>query len=215
LVELREAFKKSGFRQQEREITFAIRRTEREHSWLSVFDPRTQATLTRRFFDAIEVAFAFLLFELPSDWGMSPGRPLRILGLLLPLFALPYWLALQTPTGSEGGIWAVWSADRIIKAEGGDNPVLLTSVAWPGGPGPRRVLSTPGALGFAVYFSLLSAFHIGWRELNVGTWLIRLQPHEYTLRATRWVRTVSGIQSLVSVYLIALWVLTYFGRPFE
>ena len=31
----------------------------------------------------------------------------------------------------------------------------------------------------------------------------------------RWVRVVSGVQSLLSVYLLALWVLTYFGRPFD
>jgi hypothetical protein len=67
----------------------------------------------------------------------------------------------------------------------------------------------------SLYFSLLSAFHLGWREFNVGTWITRMQPREYTLRATGWVRTVSGIQSLISVYLLALWVLTYFGRPFE
>jgi hypothetical protein len=56
---------------------------------------------------------------------------------------------------------------------------------------------------------------MGWKELNVGTWMTRLQPREYTIRPTGWVRTVSGIQSLISVYLLALWVLTYFGRPFE
>ncbi len=67
----------------------------------------------------------------------------------------------------------------------------------------------------ALYFSLLSAFRIGWRELNVGNWITRLQSREYILRATGWVRTVSGLQSLISVYLIALWILTYFGRPFE
>ena len=66
-----------------------------------------------------------------------------------------------------------------------------------------------------LYFSTISAFSLGWRELNVGTWITRMQPREYTLRATGWVRTVSGIQSLLSVYLLALWVLTYFGRPFE
>jgi hypothetical protein len=49
----------------------------------------------------------------------------------------------------------------------------------------------------------------------VGTWIARLQSREYTLRATGWVRTVSGIQSLLSVYCLALWVLTCFGRPFE
>ncbi|MGH8614943.1 MAG: hypothetical protein ACREYF_23715, partial [Gammaproteobacteria bacterium] len=66
----------------------------------------------------------------------------------------------------------------------------------------------------AIYFSLLSAFHIGWRELNVGNWITRLQFHSYTLQARGWVRAVSGFQSLMGVYLLALWVLSYFGRPF-
>jgi len=49
--------------------------------------------------------------------------------------------------------------------------------------------------------------------INVGTWLARVQTREYTLRATGWVRAVAGVQSLLSVYLLAMWVLTYFGRP--
>ena len=67
----------------------------------------------------------------------------------------------------------------------------------------------------ALYFSLLSATRIGWHELNVGTWITRIQPNEYSLRATGWVRVVSGVQSLISVYLVALSILTYFGTPFE
>jgi len=42
-----------------------------------------------------------------------------------------------------------------------------------------------------------------------------MQPREYALRAKGWVRVVSGVQSLISVYHIAMWALTYFGRPFE
>jgi len=72
-----------------------------------------------------------------------------------------------------------------------------------------------GVLLIGLYFSLLSAFSPGWRELNVGTWIARVQPREYVLRAPGWERTVAGIQSFLSVYLLALWVLTYFGRPFE
>jgi hypothetical protein len=53
------------------------------------------------------------------------------------------------------------------------------------------------------------------RQPNVGTWISRLQKKEYNLRATGWVRMVSGLQSLLSVYMLALWALTYFGRPFE
>ena len=41
------------------------------------------------------------------------------------------------------------------------------------------------------------------------------RPITRRLRAKGWVRVVSGVQSLISVYLIAMWVLTYFGRPFE
>jgi hypothetical protein len=43
----------------------------------------------------------------------------------------------------------------------------------------------------------------------------RIHPGKYTLRATGWVKVVSGVQSLVSVYLLAIWALTYFGRPFD
>jgi hypothetical protein len=49
----------------------------------------------------------------------------------------------------------------------------------------------------------------------VGRWIERIKREESTQRATGWVRTVSGLQSLVSFYLLALWLLTYFGRPFE
>ncbi len=70
------------------------------------------------------------------------------------------------------------------------------------------------AFWHAFYFSVLSAFHIGWRDFNVGNWITRLQPTETILRPRGWVRVISGIQSLLSVYLLALWALVYFGRPF-
>ncbi len=49
----------------------------------------------------------------------------------------------------------------------------------------------------------------------MGSWLTRLQFTEYDLRGRGWVRFVSGAQSLVSVSLLAIWALTYFGRPFQ
>jgi hypothetical protein len=64
-------------------------------------------------------------------------------------------------------------------------------------------------------FSLLSAFHIGFREFNVGNWIARIQADKYTLEPTGWVRVVSGLQSLLSVHLLAIWALTYFSRPFQ
>ncbi|MGO9269579.1 MAG: hypothetical protein ACLQOO_04885 [Terriglobia bacterium] len=66
-----------------------------------------------------------------------------------------------------------------------------------------------------MFFSLISAFDIGYQELNIGQWLKMLSRREYDLKAAGWVRTAAGTQSLVSVYLLALWVLTYFGHPLE
>ena len=120
------------------------------------------------------------------------------------------------------GIWVLPMVDRVVGRDIKNLPVKLTIQnpfqAMHEGQTLRfrtgiwRFLRVPW-LGF--YFSLLSAFSLGWRELNVGNWITRIQKREYTLRATGWVRTVAGLQSLLSVYLLALWVLTYFGRPFD
>jgi hypothetical protein len=101
----------------------------------------------------------------------------------------------------------IWLPDRVSKSEGQETPVRVTAAVTvsPAACTRRgRLVQHLRSLWIAFYFSLLSAFQIGWRELNVGTWISRLQPREYTLRATGWVRVVSGIQSLVSVYLLAL-----------
>jgi hypothetical protein len=42
---------------------------------------------------------------------------------------------------------------------------------------------------------------------NFGTWVTRIQLREYSLHATKWVRLASGLQSLISVLLVALAIL--------
>lgn len=223
LVELREAFRKSGMRREEREITYAIRHEERMRS------------------NMLEGFFNWALFEVPTGYGMAPGRALMFLGAILVVFAIPYTFMLR-PTRKhdepcpvvkkEGedkhemmcrpvsaGIWAVQMGDCVHKWDD-DKPVRLTTEfvfprARPMEAPYGRAIHWLLACIAGLYFSALSSFQMGWKELNVGTWMTRLQPREYTIRPTGWVRTVSGIQSLISVYLLALWVLTYFGRPFE
>ena len=191
LVELREGFKKYGYREQERKLTYALKHTT------------TRASLnSENIFRIIEGIFNLCLFEYTSKWGMSPGRPLIILLILIVLFSCFYIFSLFK-TNKQDGIWKVWIEGRVRSDIGEAEPKLLTL---------KKFLPI---CGYGFYFSLLSAFNIGWRELNVGNWIARLHPREYTLRATGWVRTVSGIQSLISVYLLALAVLTYFGRPFD
>ena len=148
-----------------------------------------------------------LLFQYPSGYGLYPGRPLWIIVVLIFLCTSIYTIPIYRST--EARIIRAWpfhrieSEHEIVAVEGEEEIERLSS---------NKILV---AVGYGLYFSLLSAFHIGWRELNMGSWIARMQPRRYVLRAEGWVRTVSGVQSLLSVYLLALSILTYFGRPFE
>jgi pentapeptide repeat protein len=195
LVKLRKEFKEAGYYRQEKEITYAIKHQETRQllSERNLIQVRLAAL--------IEGLFNYIFFELTTRWGMVPGRALRILLVLIPIFAIPYVIALHRRQGLTG-IWRKWDDNRVRKELGAIEPMRLR-LGW------RQ------AFVVGLYFSVLSAFNIGWRELNVGTWIQRLQANEYTLRPTGWVRTVSGAQALISVYMLAIWALTYFGRPFD
>jgi uncharacterized protein YjbI with pentapeptide repeats len=210
LVELRETYKKAGLREPERQVTYALNHNRREKLWEK-----------GGFLGKVESLFNLVCFEWPCQYGMNPGRPLEILGLGLFLFTPFYLLALRSRS-RETGIWLVLPPDRIISGGSKVRPFKLTGHTpfRPLPPGRWHRLKARLRRGLrrvrlAFYFSLLSAFNLGWRELNVGNWISRLQKNEYHLRATGWVRTMAGVQSLLSVYLLALWVLSYFGRPFD
>jgi hypothetical protein len=60
----------------------------------------------------------------------------------------------------------------------------------------------------------MCAFNIGFRDINFGRWLRLMTRQEFDMKAEGLPRVVAGVQSLISVGLLALAVLTYFGRPF-
>lgn len=202
LVQLRGLLENAGLRDLEREATYAIERGRTEHAikdWKS------------RPFRAAWSAIWHALVGWTTAYGLRPERALLIMlvvgVLLIPVYARPI---RRDPSDAHEkvGIFRIWAKDRIDTHRGeltADNPIRIE----------RLHRSGWRSLAPAAYFSLLSAFHIGFREFSVGTWISRLQRDEYTLRPVGWVRTVSGAQSLISVYLLAIWVLTYFGRPFQ
>jgi uncharacterized protein YjbI with pentapeptide repeats len=189
LVLFRASLESAGLRAPEREATFLIE--------------RSKAQAAPRF----ERVAKTILFDWTSAYGLHPGRALWILGAVIGLFAIVYWLPILGL--GRARVVRVWPKERLVAASETSFELADSARVEPLVSGPIR------GLGLALYFSLLSAFHIGWRELNVGTWIARVQPEEYVLRATGWVRVVSGFQSVVSVYLLGLAILTYFGRPFE
>jgi hypothetical protein len=196
LTALRKQFQDAGYRGPERAITCALNRGETERE------------------PGIEYLFKRVAFDLTCEYGFSPGRPLRIVGFFWLLFSFVYAVFMHL-SGTSGiyfvgtRVWRGRSNTQgiqirpkpIAPAKWWKRPFLWLQREW-------RVLRA------AMFFSLMSAFNIGFRDINFGRWLRGLTKHEYDLKAVGWARTVSGFQSLLSVYLIALWVLSYFGRPF-
>jgi uncharacterized protein YjbI with pentapeptide repeats len=211
LAKLRDQLKGMGLHEEEKELTAAIMRAEMLR--------RDPSNPTRLVHGNAERIFNSAFFDWTCAYGYKPGRPLELLGVFFFLFAIVYVAAQQIP-GSRGGIWAVWDEHRILRDDGLAGTERLSDGF------PRSALSDTrvggmfrnlglSVVGLALWFSLLSAFHIGWQAFNFGTWFSRMQPREYHLYATGWVRFASGLQSLISVYFVALWLLTYFGTPFE
>jgi len=190
LVTLRAALKEIGLRELEREATYAIESGKTRYS------------------QGPEKWLRLIFFEWTSNYGLNYERPILILLCLLLPFAAVYYFSIAGYGSSR--VYRVWSEERIEEdAPTGSPERHIEPLTFNIKKKPLKTLL------FSIYFSILSAFHIGWRDLNVGNWITRLQPREYTFQAKGWVKTVSGLQSLISIYLLALWVLVYFGRPFQ
>lgn len=199
LVQLRELLRDAGLRELEREATFAIERNKAE-------DARRLGTPVERIGGWLKLIF----FEWTTGWGLHPERALVILlGLMAGLTVVYVIPVAQAPyQARRHGVYRIWPGGRLDPQSDATGIAERTRAE-------RLTASWPAAIAWAFYFSVLSAFHIGWRDLNVGSWLSRMQFTEFVLRGRGWVRFVSGLQSLISVYLVAMWVLTYFGRPFQ
>ena len=201
-MQLRKLLQDTGLRDLEREATYSIERG------------RTSAQIALKmgwmgFFAGI---FRWLAFDLTTAYGLQPFRALLIIVGLWFLFIPVYcWPIGHDPGQSpSGGIYQVFPANWIGESASGQpriekEPVVLRVQAenlW-------------NAVPSAVYFSLLSAVNIGFEQFTPGDWIRRLQRHEYALQAEGWVRPVAGAQALLSVFLLAMWALTQFGRPFQ
>lgn len=225
LSQLRKQFQDAGFREQERAITYVLNRHDADPAMLRWAAAATFRKVLRRprkgdssmrmsLSSFVEGAFKWVAFDLTCQYGLSPGRPLRIVFWLWLFFSVAYSIFIHRPGPS--GIYFIGSHTwrRRSNTQGLQiRPRAIRTRKWWKIPflWLRREWHVFRA---AMFFSLMSAFNIGFRDINFGRWLRMLTTREYDLKAVGWARTVSGFQSLLSVYMIALWVLTYFGRPF-
>ncbi|HXX18858.1 MAG TPA: pentapeptide repeat-containing protein [Candidatus Acidoferrum sp.] len=225
LVQLRKQLEDGGFRELERKITYALKRREAELSWMGcrtrgLPDGKTRAILWSSDSNLANCA-SFVLnkvfFDLTCQYGMSPGRPLSLGVVLWFVCSVLYFVCIRAP--GDTGLYRVYaqSIERGTSAHRSVEKISPAAVART--PGVRWLVESFcrewAVVRTSMLFSLMSAFNIGFRDINFGRWLRLLTRQEYDIKALGWARVVAGWQSLISVYLLALWVLTYFGRPFE
>jgi uncharacterized protein YjbI with pentapeptide repeats len=224
LVQLRKQFEDGGLREQERKITYALKRREAELSWERCTSrdlPKGQPRAIIWSSDSILANFAsFILnkvfFDLTCQYGMSPGRPL-ILGVVIFFLCSLVYLACIHSSG-EAGLYRVYSPTIHDDPSTQRRVTRISPLGTAHSRGPRWLFQFFWRecllLRTSMFFSLMSAFNIGFRDINFGRWLRLLTRQEFDIKAVGRARVLAGWQSLISVYLIALWVLTYFGRPF-
>jgi hypothetical protein len=164
------------------------------------------ASNMRELFNLGEGWFRRIAFEWTVAYGVRPGRPLVIVSFLIVACGIVYTLCLATRTCI---ICRVWSGGRIERDRRAPRLAGEAQIE------PLRPRGFWAHVGHGLQFSLYSAFNIGWSWLEVGNWIARVRPGDYALRPVGWVRVIAGVQSLLCLYLLAMWALTYFGRPFQ
>ncbi len=217
LVELQTIFRKSGLRQREREVTYAIHSTRTDHllescppdKWLKRQNRSYEKQCSPK--NWMHGALQIALFEWTTGWGLHPFRAIWIMiviaGCLTPLYVCCVWARCRC-CSQASGVFRVWPRERFDVGKEGTPEGEEFRVE-------RISVQLPYAVVWGIYFAILSAFHIGWRDINIASLIRKLQFREDVLRGYGWIRSVAGAQSLISVFLFALWILTYFGRPFK
>jgi hypothetical protein len=130
-----------------------------------------------------------LLLRWTCDYGLAVTRPLLLIAASLLLFPLLYSLCARLP-GSK------------LQLIDGDAPSAPRDLP-PGRRWPHYLR-----------LSLASAFALGG-EFGIGDWIDSLLPSTNSVRAQGPLRTLAGVQSLVTLLLLALWAFIFLGRPFE
>lgn len=229
LAQLRALFKENGFRDQERKITYALKSSQGEFLWKAC---------ERNGGICFEYWVNRILFDLTSQYGMNPGRVLIIVLIIFSGSTVLYWGLIHR--SSESGLSIIVSGDLDLKNQPrwlrenlsltgrlshemrGASTVMEYSVRPKDIQHTRKLdywkdLARREWVLFRVsfLFSLMSTFNLKFRDVDFGRWLRQLMTKEYDIKAKGWVRTVSGTQALLSLYFIALLLITYFGRPFE
>lgn len=201
LMELSEEFFNNGYKQQGRQIICALRRSD--------------ANLAELIF-----------FDFTSEYGCNLQRPWSILGVLFLLCSIFYYITMLKKCNS-GILLIQQKSVEFISNNKEDNKVRRNNwiktiihrnnenIKLYSNNSFNKIPMFIRLLWWSYFFSAINTFNIGFRDINFGRWLKLLTRKEFDLQPFGWIRVVSGVQALISVYLIALWVLSFVGTPFK
>ncbi len=225
LVALRGRFRDQGFRDQERKLTYAIKQHEAAGYWLQCVSGSAS--------ECFEFAINEFLFDWTCEYGLNPERALRILIGVWFFCGAIYWILIRFPR--SGGLYItppglpITSRLRHMRIRRLRPRTPLIYPTATSGSDWSRIGANSKAILFrefrrlddewglfltSLFFSTMSALNIGFKGVAAGRWVRLLTTRDYDILALGWPRVVAGLQSILCVGLLALWLLTLFGRPF-
>jgi uncharacterized protein YjbI with pentapeptide repeats len=134
-----------------------------------------------------------LLFEWTYGYGSRPWRILWSSGIVILAFALGYFII------------------SVLHAESG----IYRSDNKPNAPeriSPSSLRDFPCVLWNTLYFSLLTFATFGYGSITPQQWVKFFRLEEIEMKPVRWARIIAGFESLVGIYLLALFAKVIFGR---
>lgn len=213
LSSLRQRFRDEGFAQQDREIGYAINRRGRELSG-------EQCVLWQKGGHADYRSCLAYAGSTIADWtcqyGLNLWRPIKIGFAAWLVFSFIFFIFMHHPGPS--GLYLAVANGLILEPDAiKEAPQVRSS---PLGPAlkDRQLLrwltEELRLVKIAAFFGLVNGFNIGFKDADIGRWLRLLPAREFEFRAVGWSRTLAGIQALLTLYLLTIWVLCFFGHPF-
>ena len=202
LSEMRKSFRDLGFRDEERKLTFALRSKAAGDLLricrLGIDDenhPYDRAGALGRANACGFYLLNWVGFDLTSQYGMTPGRPPLIGAFLWAAFSLLYATFIHHPGPS--GLYVVLKRPRRGYEQTQGAQIVPRVLRPRRGRGRSRYLffwlsRELRVLRAAMMFSLMSAFNIGFREVNFGRWMRLLMTREYDIKPVGWARPVSA-----------------------
>jgi len=144
----------------------------------------------------------YIFIEKTVGWGLHVWRPITWLLFITAIMSFVYSTAIirrcdRNHTPGSISIHTLNAKNEIIKTS------RLISDSW------------VSAILNGLKFSAFTSLNINWKDINIGNWTTRLYKNPASYSAVGLIRTLSGIQSLLSLYLFALWLLALFGIIIE